>query len=99
REGAEDEYLKVASKRQRIYDESHRLKEYKVGDIVDLKIDKVDRSNVTPTVLPCKVISIQSTTNGTTDEIIMSKLCTTADVISTRYSSADLLNLTACYFS
>ncbi|CAF4594993.1 unnamed protein product, partial [Didymodactylos carnosus] len=69
REEAEDEYLKVATKRQRIYDESHRLKEYKVGDIVGLKIDKVDRSNVTPTVLPCKVVSIQSTTNGTTDGI------------------------------
>ncbi|CAF1071405.1 unnamed protein product [Didymodactylos carnosus] len=60
--------------------------------------DKVDRSNVMPTVLPYKVVSIQSTTNGTTDGI-MYKLCTTAGVISTRYSSDDLLNLTACNFS
>ncbi|CAF1430049.1 unnamed protein product, partial [Didymodactylos carnosus] len=99
REGAEDEYLKVASKRQRIYDESHRLKEYKVGDIVGLKIAKVDHLSVTPTVLPCKVISIQSTTNDTTDGIIMYKLCTTAGVISTRYTNEDLLNLAACNFS
>ncbi|CAF4671416.1 unnamed protein product, partial [Didymodactylos carnosus] len=65
---------------------------------VGLKIDKVDRSDVTPTVLPCKVVSIQSTTNGTTNGI-MYKLCTTAGVISTRYSSEDLLNLIACNFS
>ncbi len=58
-------------------------------------IDKVDRTNTTPKILPCKVISIQSSS----DNINTYCLCTTKCVISSKYYGNDLINLRKCNFS
>ena len=63
--------------------------EYKIGDLVGLKIDKVDRTNVTPKVLPCKVISVQSSA----DQLHTYQLCTTTCIISSWFQALDLLDL------
>ena len=57
------------------------LGEFQVGDLVGLKIDKVDRTNKTPKILPCKVISVQLSP----DNFHIYCLCTTKCVISSRY--------------
>jgi len=81
-------------KRQKLFNDALRKNEYKIGDLVGLKIDKVDRTNVTPKVLPCKIISVQSASN----DMDTYQLCTTTTVISSRFQALDLLNLSNCNF-
>ncbi|CAF1060893.1 unnamed protein product [Didymodactylos carnosus] len=56
--------------------------------------DKVDRTNVTPKVLPCEIISVQSSSNG----MEMYQLCTTKAILDKRFQGLDLLDLTKCDF-
>ncbi|CAF1669772.1 unnamed protein product, partial [Didymodactylos carnosus] len=91
---AEDTYLKTISKRQKIFDDAMKQPKYNMGDLVGLKIDKVDRTNTTPKILPCKVVSIQSSS----DENVTYKLCTIQGILSNRYTAPDLLDLNKCGF-
>jgi hypothetical protein len=55
RKSARTNYLKSQSKRQKIYDE-HLQKiadSYKNGDLVGIAINKVDRTNCDPKIMPC----------------------------------------------
>ena len=63
---AEESYMQSISKRQQRYNEKIKLRQYQVGDLVGLKIDKVDRTNTTPKILPCEVISIESPSDNAT---------------------------------
>ncbi|CAF2910323.1 unnamed protein product, partial [Rotaria sp. Silwood2] len=91
---AEASYMANIVKRQKLFNDALRQHEYKVGDLVGLKIDKVDRTNVTPKILPCKIISIQSASN----DMDTYQSCTTTCVISSRFQVLDLLDLSNCNF-
>ena len=92
---AEESYMQSISKRQQRYNGKIKLSQYHVGDLVGLKIDKVDRTNTTPKILPCKVISIESlSANATTY-----RLCTTKCILSSKYCGLDLIDLTKCNFA
>ncbi|CAF3516230.1 unnamed protein product [Rotaria sp. Silwood1] len=91
---AEASYMANIVKRQKLFNNALRKHEYKVGNLVGLKIDKVDRTNVTPKILPCKIISIQSASN----DMDTYQLCTTTCVISSRFQVLDLLDLSNCNF-
>ncbi|CAF4613910.1 unnamed protein product, partial [Didymodactylos carnosus] len=95
RDEAEEAYLKTIAKRQRLYDDAQKLRQYQIGDLAGLKVDKVDRTNTTPKILPCKVISIQSSS----DNMHTYRLCTTKCVLSSRYGVNDLIGLTKYNFS
>ncbi|CAF1443236.1 unnamed protein product [Rotaria sp. Silwood1] len=95
RDEAEEAYMKTIAKRQRLYDDAQHLRQFQIGDLVGLKIDKVDRTNTTPKILPCKVISIQSSY----DNINIYCLCTTKCVLSSKYYVNDLIDLTKCNFA
>ncbi|CAF2145925.1 unnamed protein product [Rotaria magnacalcarata] len=95
RDEAEECYMQSIAKRQKKYDETIKLRQYQLGDVVGLKIDKVDRTNTTPKILPCKVISIQSSNDNTN----IYHLCTTKCILSTKYTAPGLIDLTKCNFS
>jgi hypothetical protein len=93
----ETDHLKSVPKRQKLYDnvviQQQQQQQYQLGDLVGLQIDddrSVNRTNKTPLILPCKVISIQSSSNHST----MYKLCTLKGILSTLYSVQDLFDLT-----
>ncbi|CAF0907250.1 unnamed protein product [Didymodactylos carnosus] len=87
--------MKTIAKRQRLYDDAQKLRQYQTGDLTGLKIDKVDRTNTTSKILPCKVISIQSSS----DNMNTYRLYTTKYVLSSRYGVNDLIDITKCNFS
>ncbi|CAF0987792.1 unnamed protein product [Rotaria sordida] len=95
RDEAEETYMKTIAKRQKLYDDAQHLRQFQIGDLVGLKIDKVDRTNTTPKILPCKVISIQSSS----DNINTYCLCTTQCILSSKYYANDLIDLRKCNFS
>ncbi|CAF1591677.1 unnamed protein product, partial [Didymodactylos carnosus] len=57
-----------------------------------LKIDRVDRTNVTAKILPCQIMSIQISSNDTN----MYRLCTKTCILSRSYQIQDLSDLTEC---
>ncbi|CAF1616251.1 unnamed protein product [Adineta ricciae] len=63
RDEAEADYLKSIAKRQKLYDNAIKEQKYELGDLVGLQIDRVDRTNTTPKILPCKVIAMESSSN------------------------------------
>ena len=94
RSEAEASYMATIAKRQKLFNDAQNKNNYKIGDLVRLKIDRVDRTNVTPKVLPCKIISITSTSNS----VNTYELCTTTCIISSWFQAIDLLNLIKCNF-
>ena len=95
RDEAEADYLKAIAKRQKLYDNAIKQQQYAVGDLVGLQVDRVDRTNTTPKILPCKVISTHSSTN----DLIMYKLCTLKGILSASYGVEALLDLRKCNFT
>ena len=84
-----DDYVESISKRQKLFDNSIKQQQYKQGDLVGLQVDRVDHTNATPNILPCKVVSAYSSSN---DNMIY-KVCTLTGVLSTLYGVQDLLDL------
>ncbi|CAF4603140.1 unnamed protein product, partial [Didymodactylos carnosus] len=74
RDEAEENYLKTIEKRQKLYDAATQRSAYVIGDLVD-------RTNVTAKILPCKIMSIQISSNDTN----MYRLCTKTCILSTSY--------------
>ncbi|CAF1475533.1 unnamed protein product, partial [Didymodactylos carnosus] len=95
RDEAEENYLKTIEKRQKLYDAATQRSAYVIGDLVGLKIDRVDRTNVTAKILPCKIMSIQISSNDTN----MYRLCAKTCILSTSYQIQDLSDLTKCNFN
>ncbi|CAF3972471.1 unnamed protein product [Didymodactylos carnosus] len=95
RDEAEENYLKTIEKRQKLYDAATQRSAYVIGDLVGLKIDRVDRTNVTAKILPCKIMSIQISSNDTN----MYRLCTKTCILSTSYQIQDLSDFTKCNFN
>ena len=96
RQEATESYLKNAES-QLIKDTTRsakRQRTYTVGDIVDLKISQVDRTNTSPTILPCKIIE-KSFDNGD----ILYTVATQNGVIKERLNSMTLLDLTTANFA
>jgi hypothetical protein len=89
------DYLKSIAKRQKLYDDIVTKQQYQLGDIVGLKIDRVDRTNTTPKILPCKIIP----TNVLPNDCIMYKLSTSTGVLSISYGVQDVLDLRQSDFS
>ncbi|CAF3273316.1 unnamed protein product [Rotaria socialis] len=89
RDEAEVNYLKSIAKKQKLYDDVVKQQKYELGDLVGLHIDRVDRTNTTPKILPCKVIFIHTSANN----YAMYKLCTLKGILSVSYGVQDLLDL------
>lgn len=86
---AKDACMDIVTKRPKLSSDGLHQHQYQVGDFVSLKIDKVNRSDFTSKVLPCKIISVQSKLNDATTY----QLYTTTAIISSRFQAHDLLNL------
>ncbi|CAM4787510.1 unnamed protein product [Rotaria magnacalcarata] len=72
RNSARVNYLKNQSKRQKLYDE-HLKKiadSYKNGDLVGIAINRVDRTNCDPKIMPCIIEKRLSNTNNITYSLI-----------------------------
>ncbi|CAF4091881.1 unnamed protein product [Rotaria magnacalcarata] len=82
-------YLTSVAKKQKLYDDVVKQQRYELEDLVGLHIDRVDRTNTTPTILPWKVISIHTQANN----YAMHKLCTLKGILSVSYGVQDLLDL------
>ena len=81
-------------KRQKlIIDGSHEHR-YKVDDLVGLRIKIVDKSNVTETLLPCKITRVELRSN----EVDLYELCTSTAMISGRFCADDLVALSTDSF-
>ena len=95
RDEAEEAHRKTNAKRQKLYDDAQHLRQFQIGDLVGLRIDKVDRTNTTPKILPCKVIPIRSSS----DNINTYCLCITKCILAPKYYANDLIDLRKCIFS
>ena len=95
RDEAEEAYMKTIAKRQKLYDDPQRLGQFQIGDLVELRIDKVARTNTTPKISPYKVISMQSSSAS----INTYCLCTTKCILASKYYAKDLIDLRKCNFS
>ena len=71
-----------------------RQRTYTVGDIVGLKISQVDRTNTSPTILPCKIIE-----KSFDNRDILYTVTTQNGVIKERFNSMTLLDLTTANFA
>ncbi|CAF3679239.1 unnamed protein product, partial [Rotaria sp. Silwood1] len=94
RDEAEESYVKKIAERQKLYADTQKVGQYQIGDLVGLKIDKVDRTNTPPKFLPCKVISVELLS----DDRNTYRLCTRKCVLSPTYDVNDLIDLTKCNF-
>ena len=67
RESARVNYIKCQTKRQKIYDqEMEKVAEsYQIGDLVGVSINKVDRTNCDPKVMPCIIEKKTNDKNNT----------------------------------
>ncbi|CAF3748903.1 unnamed protein product [Rotaria sp. Silwood1] len=83
------DYMKSTAKKQKLYDNTVKYPQYKLGDLVGLQVDHVDGTNSAFKVLPCKVISV----NWLSNDSIMYKVCTLQGVLSTVYGVQDFLDL------
>ncbi|CAF0723680.1 unnamed protein product [Adineta steineri] len=63
---------------------------YQINDIVGLKIASVDRSNMAPSILPCRVIQVLANEESLNTTY---KVATLYGVISNSFSSSDFTNL------
>ena len=62
---------------------------YVIGDIVDLKVSDVSRTNTSPTILPCEVIDKYSKNDET-----LYTVATQNGIIKERFDQMTLLDLT-----
>ena len=95
RNEAEEAYIKTIAKREKLYDDAQHLRQFQIGELVGLRIDKVNRTNTKPKILPCKVISIQSSS----DNINTYCFCTTKCILTSKHYANDLIDLRKCSFS
>jgi hypothetical protein len=101
REEATADNMTSIVKRQKLYEnpirqqQQQQQQQYEEGDLVGLQVDHVDHTNTTSKILPCKVISVHSSSN---DNMIY-KVCTLKGVLSTLYGVQDLLDLRKSDFS
>ncbi|CAF3433798.1 unnamed protein product, partial [Rotaria sp. Silwood2] len=65
-------------------------KKFQVNDIVGLKISDVDRSNLSASILPCKIIEISHKDEGFNTQY---KLATMNGIINNWFSSADIIDM------
>lgn len=90
REEEEVGYMKSITKKQKLYGNAIRQEQpYELGDLVGLQVDHVGHTNTTSKVLPCKVTSVHSSSNGS----MIYKVCTLQGMLSTLYGAQDLLDL------
>lgn len=68
-----------------------KQKHFQIGDIVGVKIAKVDRSNTAPSILPCKIIRIASNPNNHQNKFY---LASPDGIISNAFTTTDLIDLT-----
>ncbi|CAM4953460.1 unnamed protein product [Rotaria socialis] len=78
-------YINKSSKRQRIYH---------VGDIVDLKVSDVDRTNTSSTILSCKIVDSKCQDGET-----FYNVATVNGIIKESFQSTVFLDLTASNFT
>ncbi|CAM4967610.1 unnamed protein product [Rotaria socialis] len=78
-------YINKSSKRQRIYH---------VGDIVDLKVSDVNRTNTSSTILPCKIVDSKCQDGET-----FYNVATMNGIIKESFQSTVFLDLTASNFT
>ncbi|CAF2918564.1 unnamed protein product [Rotaria sp. Silwood2] len=96
RQEATESYLKNAESQLIKYTtrSAKRQRTYTVGDIIGSKISQVDRTNTSPTILPCKIIE-KSFDKGD----ILYTVATQNGVIKERFNSMMLLDLTTANFA
>ena len=96
RQEAAESYLKNAESQLIKYAtrSAKRQRTYTVGDIVGLKISQVDRTNTSPTILPCKIIE-----KSFDNRDILYTVTTQNGVVKERFNSMTLLDLTTANFA
>ena len=94
RKVARDNYLATAKRQNSKYQNqvSHLQKSFQKGDTVGIKINKVDRTNTSASVLPCKVLSVKP--NVTCPY----KLYTPSGILNVNYSADDMIDLRQVVF-
>ncbi|CAF1472481.1 unnamed protein product [Adineta steineri] len=91
REEAEICYLQTAERQLNNYNRAlKKQKIYQINDIVGLKIANVDRSNMAPSILPCRVIQVLASEESLNTTY---KVATFYGVISDSFSSSDFTDL------
>ncbi|CAF4388668.1 unnamed protein product [Rotaria magnacalcarata] len=96
RENAEECYLNNAHAQLTRYmsKSSKRQRTYHVGDVVGLKITDVDRTDTSPTILPCKIVDSKDQDGET-----LYNVATMNGIIKESFQSAVFLDLTASNFT
>ena len=94
RKEARENYLETARRSQIQYTNHNQqvFKDYSVGDVVGIKIHQVDRTNTDAKLLPCKVLSID------TSKSTPYRLYCATGILKTRYTSVDLVNMKQIHF-
>ena len=89
RKEARDNYLETARRSEIQYTNQNRqvLQDYNVGDVVGIKIHQADRTNTDAELLPCKVLSIDSSKSTPY------QLYCASGILKTRYTSVDLVSM------
>ena len=89
RKQARDNYLETARHSQIQYTNQNRqvFQDYNVGDVVGIKIHQADRTNTDAKLLPCKVLSIDSSKSTPY------QLYCASGILKTRYTSVDLVSM------
>jgi hypothetical protein len=67
-----------------------KQKHFQIGDIVGLKINDVDRSNMAPSILPCKIVQIIEKEHFTNT---LYNVATVNGIITDSFSATDFVDL------
>ncbi|CAF2953549.1 unnamed protein product [Rotaria sp. Silwood2] len=95
RQKTKADYMKSTDKKQKLNDNTVKYPQYELGDFVGLQVDRVHATDTTFKVLPCKVTSV----NWSSNDSIMYKVCTLQGELSTVYGVHDFLDLRKYDFS
>ena len=89
---AEENFLQAANRQQVNFDRKKgAMKEdYSVGDTVGIRIPKIDRTNISKKILPCKVIE------KTNDKF---RLYTTSGILNTTFAHTDMIDFRNVLFN
>ncbi|CAF1449868.1 unnamed protein product, partial [Rotaria sordida] len=88
---AEKNYIRAAECQLKNYQSGlKKQKKFQMNDIVGLKISEVDRSNTSPSILPCKIIDVSYKDESCG---LQYKLATLHGKITDWFSSLDLIDL------
>ncbi|CAF3372080.1 unnamed protein product [Rotaria socialis] len=91
RDEAEICYLQTAERQLKNYERAlKKQKIFQINDIIGLKIANVDRSNMAPSILPCRIVQVLTKEESLNTTY---KVATLYGIISDSFSSSDFTDL------